>query len=215
MKITVFSESPYDEAALKVLIEGILGEKIEEVPRQNQLRSRGFSSVLTETPVVIRSAYYQNVESEAVVIVCDSDDEPVHNLKHEEDGNQESQRCRLCSLRRIVDDTLATLKLLPHRPMIKIAIGVAVPAIEAWYLCGVNGQVNEAAWIRKQNGEPVPYDRKSLKVELYGNDRPALEVLSEKAIESAERLIQDLERLEEFFLQGFACLANEIRGWKQ
>jgi len=79
MKITIFSESSGDEAALRILIEGILEEKVEEVPRQNQLRGRGVNAVLIYSPVIIRSAYYQT-ESEAVVIVCDSDDEPVHNL---------------------------------------------------------------------------------------------------------------------------------------
>lgn len=154
MKVTIFSESSDDEAVLRILIEESLGENIEEVPRRNQLRSRGFSSVLAESPVVIKSAYYQT-ESEAVIIVCDSDDEPVHNSKHEEEGNEEAPKCRLCSLKRKVAETLAALKPLPHRQMIKVAIGVAVPSIEAWYLCGGKLAVGEETWIRKLNGEKV------------------------------------------------------------
>ncbi len=41
MKITIFSESSNDEAVIRILVESILGEKIEEIPRQNQLKSRG------------------------------------------------------------------------------------------------------------------------------------------------------------------------------
>jgi hypothetical protein len=41
---------------------------------------------------------------------------------------------------------------------LKIAIGLAVPAIEAWLLCGVDPHITEAAWI---NGlkEPFPSSR--------------------------------------------------------
>jgi len=212
MKLTIFSESSDDEAALRILIEAILNEKIEEVPRQNQLRSRGFSSVLTESPVVIRSAYYQT-ESEAVVIVCDSDDEPVHNQKHEEVNNEESQRCRLCSLKRKVVETLTTLKPLPHREMIKVAIGVAVPSIEAWYLCGGKLAVGEESWIRKLKGEKVGYDRMSLKTRVYG-ERPFAGKRAEIVFEEATRLAKNLKLLNERFPEGFGSLINEVKSWK-
>lgn len=208
MKIAFFSESLADEAALKILAAGILGEEIEEISLPNTIIQRSSSHLDKNLSSVIRGVYYWT-DAEALIVVSDSDDSPVHIQKHETEPNYQ---CRLCQLVRTVAETIATLK---GDRVFRVAIGVPVPAIEAWYLCGVNAHVNEATWIRKQNGEKIQYDRKSLKVELYGNDRPAIEILREKAIESAERLVEDLEQLEEFFPQGFGCLVNEIRSWKK
>lgn len=212
MKVTIFSESPNDEAALRILVEAILGEKIEEVPRQYQLRGRGVDSLLEFTPVIIRSAYYQT-ESEAIVIVCDSDDEPVHNSTHEEENNKESQNCRLCILRRKVSETLAELNPQSHREMIKTAIGVAVPSIEAWLLCGTKSDISEDAWKRKLAGETVRYDRTSLKRKIYG-DRPFKQRRIETSKSEATRISQNLELLEEKFPEGFGNLIREIKSWR-
>ncbi len=211
MKIAFFSESPADEAALKTLIAGILGEEIEETDLPNTIIQRSSSHVDKLLPNVIKAVHY-NSNAEALIVVSDSDDTPVHAQEHE---TKENNNCRLCQLRKTVNETVSKLQNVTGKKIIRIAIGVPIPAIEAWYLCGVNAHVNEATWIRKQNGERIQYDRKSLKAELYGNDRPSLEILKEKAIESAERLVEDLKPLEEFFPQGFGSLINEIRGWKK
>lgn len=208
MKIAFFSESPADEAALKILVAGILGEEIEETDLPNTIERRSSSHVDKLLPNVIKGVYFWT-DAEALIVVSDSDDTSVHTKEHETESNEQ---CRLCQLRKAVAKTVSKLK---GEKAFKVAIGVPVPAIEAWFLCGINPHVNEATWIRKQNGERIQYDRKSLKVELYGNDRPAIETLKEKAIESAERLVEDLDKLENLFPQGFGCLINEIRGWKQ
>ncbi len=211
MKVTIFSESPNDEAALRILVETILGEKIEEVPRQNQLRSRGVDKLLEVAPIVIRAAYYQT-ESEAIVIVCDSDDEPIHDKSHEEENNIESHKCRLCILKRIVSETLVNLKPLSHRQMIKTAVGVAVPSIEAWLLCGMKSDTSEDKWKRKMTGETVRYDKTSLKRNIYG-ERPFKQRRMETAISEATRIAQKLELLEEKFPEGFGNLVREIKSW--
>lgn len=208
MKIAFFSESPADEAALKIIVAGILGEEIEETDLPNTIERRSASHVDKLLPNVIKGVFYWT-DAEALIVVSDSDDTFVHTKEHETELNEQ---CRLCQLRKAVAETVSKLK---GKKTFRVAVGVPVPAIEAWFLCGINPHVNEATWIRKQNGERISYDRKSLKVELYGNDRPAIETLKEKAIESAERLIEDLEQFEELFPQGFGCLINEIRGWKQ
>ena len=213
MKITIFSESPTDEAAIKILIEAILGEEIEEVPRPNQLRSRGVDAFLQYSPVVIRSAYYQT-ESEAVVLVCDSNDKPVHIPEHDEKISADSLKCRFCILKRKVDETLESLKPIPNRAMIKVAIGVAVPAIEAWFMCGKQLDPSEDKWIRKQHkGETVRYDKTSLKRKVYG-ERSLKNKRIEIAIQEAERLAKNLELLNEKFPNGFGSLAIETSKWK-
>lgn len=211
MKIAFFSESIADESALKILVAGILGEEIEETNLPNRLEYRSSSHLDKNLPSVISAVHY-NSDAEALIVVSDSDDTVVHTQRHRETDNE---KCRLCQLQKAANKTVAKLQAFAGNEVIKVAVGVPVPAIEAWYLCGVNAQVNEAAWIRKQNDERISYDRKSLKLELYGNDRPPMRLLTEKAVESAKRLKNDLERLEQLFPEGFGLFANEIRSWKR
>ncbi len=96
--------------------------------------------------------------------------------------------------------------------MVKVAIGVAVPAIEAWLVCGKNLYVSKEKWIRKLKGDKVRYDRVSLKQKLYG-EKPFKRKRIEVAIEEAERLAKNLELLEQKFPQGFGNLVKEIKSW--
>lgn len=100
--------------------------------------------------------------------------------------------------------------------MLKVAVGVPVPAIEAWYLFGKNPQLYEATWIRKQSGEHITYNRKSLKEEVYGTIRPSLYLETERATQEVARIVENgfLENLEKAFPYGLGSLANEIRQWK-
>ena len=209
MKITIFSESPTDEAALRILVEAMLEEEIKEVPRQNTLRSRGFASVENELPVVINSVYY-TADTEGLVVVYDSDDTPVHQKEHSED---EAERCRFCFLERKITGVVKNIKPRPERKPLKIAFGVAVPSIEAWYLCGTKLEVSEDAWRRKLAGETVRYDRTSLKRKVYG-EKPFKRKQIEIAVNEAKRLAQTLEILEEKFPEGFGNLIREIKSWR-
>ncbi|MGH7956365.1 MAG: hypothetical protein ACREH8_05065, partial [Opitutaceae bacterium] len=89
-------------------------------------------------------------------------------------------------------------------------IGVAVPAIEAWYLSGRDDTVSEAAWIVGQASGRLPYTRAQLKLKVYGTDRPGLPQETACAVREAERQRHDLRRLEHDF-PGFAALAMDLR----
>ena len=210
MKIAFFSESIADESALKVLVAGILNEEIEDTNLPNRLEYRSSSHLDKNLPIVIAAVHY-NSDAEILVVVSDSDDTIVHTKRHEE---LSEEKCRLCQLQKATDYAVSKLQQVVGKPTLRVAVGVPVPAIEAWYLCGVNAQVSEAAWIRKQTGERISYDRKSLKIQLYGNDRPPMKVLTEKAVESAQRLINEIEQLEQMFPEGFGVFANKLRSWK-
>jgi len=207
MKIAFFSESSADEASLKIFVAGILGKEIEPISLPNKIIQRSSSGVDKYLPNVLRAVYYWT-DAEALVVVSDSDDTPVHIAEHE---TRENLSCRLCQLRRAVTETLSKIK---DEKTFRVAIGVPVPAIEAWYLCLANPHVGEASWIRKQNGEKINYDRKSLKLELYGNNRPPIEILTKKAIEAAQELVNNFEHFERLFPSGFGSLINEVRSWK-
>jgi hypothetical protein len=212
MKIAFFSESTADEAALKILVAGILGEQIEETNLPNKLIYRSSSHLDKTLPAVIRAVHY-NSDAEALVIVSDSDDTPVHTKTHEETQIEE---CRLCQLRKAIAETLSKLQPVAGKGIIKVSVGVPVPAIEAWYLYGINPQLYEATWIRKQNGENITYNRKSLKQEIYGTVRPTIDLETECAVKEVKRIIESelLENLQKDFPYGFGSMAHEIRSWK-
>lgn len=215
MKIAIFSEYTTDETVIKILVEGILGEEIEQVPYPNRLQSRG-SGVPRDVPVVLRSVYY-NTEADFLIIVRDSDDTPIHRKEHDESNNEEAKKCYFCELRRIVNSELENLTRTPGKENFRIAVGVAVPAIEAWLLCGINPHASEATWINKQKEKDFSTydDRKHLKVELYDSHIASSKIMTQRGVESAQRLAADIERLETLFPEGFGNMANEIRSWKQ
>src|SRR5258705_11865261 len=179
MKIAVVSESPGDEAAIKILIDAIVGHETELVSAP-RLRPGGWPHVLALLPSIIKALHYRT-DVEGIAVVVDSDDSPVHNEAHEafEEGYL---GCRLCELRTSIGLTLSRVTAVANRATLRIALGVAVPAIEAWYRCGIDPHVMEATWTRKLFGEKITYDRRSLKIDVYGSQQPGLATQTNPAI---------------------------------
>jgi hypothetical protein len=211
MKTCVLSESPADEEAIGILVGGILGRPITPVAGP-ALRSRGWAATVNILPSVLKYLHYQT-DAEAFVAVIDSDESPVHEPAHEAPGGA-VDKCRLCVLRALVADSCRQLRPLAGRANLRIALGLAVPAVEAWYRFRLDPAVSEAAWLvgLGRKGK-FPYTKAQLKVAVYGTDRPSLERETECATREAERLAQDLGQLEKFFPNGFGPLYREIRSW--
>jgi len=210
MKVAVLSESPADEAAVRILVDGLLGRQTQLV-NLPPFRTRGVSGVFTILPVVLRSLHYQ-AEAGALVVVVDSDQSPVHKPEHDQAGGAD-EKCRLCRLRQITDSTLAQLRPIQGRPQIKVAFGIAVPAVEVWYRCGLDAHVTEATWIAGLQAGPLPYTQTGLKEDVYETSRPSLELETRRATEEARRLVQNLLLLEQCFPSGFGALAHTVRSW--
>ena len=209
MKVAILSESPADEAAIRILVDGILGKPTEPIALP-PLRRRGWPSVLEVLPVVINHLHY-HTDAEAFVVVVDSDNSTVHAPSHDQpDGADEE--CRLCRLRGKVFQFQKRLTLAAGRAQIKTAIGLAVPAIEAWFRCGVDPQINEVALIRKL-GAPIREVKNRLKFDVYGIERASLELKTKRGIEEAQRLAQNINELENLFPNGFGPLARDARSW--
>lgn len=208
MKVAILSESPADEAAISILVSGALGHEIELIPVR--ARPGGWSSVMKVLPKVLSELHYR-FDADALVVVLDSDDSPPHRREHDEADADD--HCRLCQLRQVVEQTLARLPALPHRNTLKVGLGLAVPAIEAWYQAGVDPGVTEAAWMRKLQGQRVGYDRKSLKRAVYGAERFSIELETQHAVAAAQRLAADLHLLEQTFPLGFGSLLRDVRAW--
>lgn len=210
MKVAILSESSADEAAIRILVDGILGAETQAValPR---LRTRGWT-VINVLPAIIKGLYYQS-DAEALAFVIDSDDSPVHQPSHDITGGEDPE-CRLCRVRSIVELEQSRLPILPNRGRINVAVGLAVPSIEAWYRCGIDPQVSEATWSRRlQSSGAGVYTRRTLKKDVYGTERPPLALETTHAIQAARRLAGDLTPLEQLFPGGFGSLLWGVRSW--
>ena len=208
MKLAILSESPADEAALRVLAEAVLGASFDLV--MPTLRARGWPSVEQVLPFILRHLHF-NTDADRLVVVVDSDDSPVHTPEHEAPGYFHPH-CRVCRLRAVFRRTLKNLPPARGRTRVLRAVGVAVPAIEAWYLCGRDTSVTELAWLAGQASGVPPYTRRELKWRVYGTDRPSLPLEIRRAVQEVSRLRGDVRRLENDFPNGFGALARDLRG---
>ena len=210
MKIAILSESPADEAALRVLAGYVLGEPFTLV--QSTLRARGWPSVEQVLPPIIRHLHF-NTDTDGLIVVCDSDDSPVHTPEHDAPGYFHPL-CRICRLRAAFRRTVKNLPPAHGRARVLRAVGVCVPAIEAWLLCGRDTSITELAWIDGQVSGQAPYTRRELKWKVYGTDRPSLAHEIKRAVQEVSRHHGDVRRLENDFPNGFGALARDLRTWK-
>lgn len=210
MKIALLSESPGDEAALRVLVEYVLRRPFTLVPPA--LRARGWPSVEQVLPPILRHLHF-NTDADGLVVVVDSDDSVVHTEEHEAPGYHHAG-CRICRLRAVFRRATKNLPPAHGRKRVLRAVGLAVPAIEAWLLCGRDTSITEAAWVTGQESGRLPYTRRELKWKVYGTERPTLPHEIKRAVQEVTRHAGDVRRLENDFPQGFGSLARDLRSWQ-
>lgn len=212
MKVAILGESSADEAAIRIFIEGILGRGTQPILPHPRLRTRGWPSVRDILPSVLKYLHYQT-DAEALVLVVDSNASPPHLAEHDPPALA-NPACRLCQLRQIVKQLSNALRPVPDRTFIRTVIGLAVPAIEAWYLCQRDARVGETAWRGGLMQGSLPYTNNDLKQSVYGTDRPSLKLETERAVEEANRLAGNLDALERLFPDGFGAFARDVRNWQ-
>jgi len=206
MKVALLSESPADEAALRVLVAAALQREVEFVAPG--YRARGWPNVAQVMPAVLRHLHF-NTDTDALVVVVDADDSVVHTPEHDRPWYFHPH-CRMCRLRAVHRQTTRRFPAVNGRERVVRAIGVAVPAIEAWYLCGRDVTVTETAWLAGNEAGRPPYSRAELKQRVYGTERPSLALEIERALREVARHRGDTRRLEHEF-PGFAALAMDLR----
>jgi len=208
MKVALLSESRADETALEVLVGAIIPAPQFIYPG---FRARGWPNVVQVLPAVIRHLHF-NTDADVMAVVADADDSVIHTVAHDRPGYFHPQ-CRMCHLRAVFRQT--TRKLPPARGRTHLirGVGVAVPAIEAWYLCGRDESVSESAWLEGQEAGRPPYTRAQLKHRVYGTDRPSLPHEIECAVREVQRHRRDTRRLENDF-PGFHAFARDLRAGK-
>ena len=203
MRVAILSESAADEAGLRVIVDALLGFKT--IPVDTNLRSRGWNAVLNVLPATAKKLHYLS-DTDALVVVVDSN----HTYLS---GDQPKNRLR--DFQALVESCRNQLSPVRGRVPLKIAVGVAAPAIEAWWLCRTHPQISEAAWESGLEERRDPYSKLDLKKWLYGAENSALEHMKEKMVEAAQGHQNDLAVLERAFPHGFGWLAGEIRSWRR
>ena len=210
MKVALLSESAADEAALRILVDGILGSPTERVPLQRFEHRRGWPNLLEVAPVVFKYLHYQT-DADALVVVADSNGTPLHRP-----GSPSDEQCRFCKLHAALSPERLRVAAVRGRGPLRTAIGLACPAIEAWYQCGFNPHATEVAWARDLAGGIRPTQRtRALKFAVYGTDRPSLAMETAAATRAARRLVQDLTAIEVNFPAGFGAFVNDVRAWRE
>ncbi|TAG28758.1 MAG: hypothetical protein EAZ36_05465, partial [Verrucomicrobia bacterium] len=136
------------------------------------------------------------------------DDTEVHTEAHEVTGYFHP-RCRLCQLRAAFRRATKNLPPAHGRERLGRALGLAVPAAEAWYLCGRDERVGEARWLAGRESFRPPYTRRELKAWVYGTERPNLGLAIHHAATETRRLAKDLRSIERAF-SGFRWLADQF-----
>ena len=143
MKVALLAESSNDVPGLLVLVTALAGRPVEEDTAPPAILG-GVRNLLQQLPSFYYSRHYRT-DADALVVVLDSDDSPVHDKTHETPGTPEPN-CRLCQARSAVDRIGSSLPPRPAGKPLLLAFGLAVPAIEAWWLFAKDSSVGEAAW---------------------------------------------------------------------
>jgi len=204
MKIVVLAESPADRAAIEIFAQAILDDEIEFATVQP--RTGGYHAVAAAIRPNLLHLHYQR-SADGLIVVVDSDGTPI------EAGNT---RGRVHLLLSEIQDIQSQLSSSEKAPAIKTAVGVAAPSIESWLLFGINKQCTEAGWVvRLNDGQNTAVEIRQLKKQLYGTDRPDINLETQVMIERAKAII-DENRLETFmqsFPYGFKQLVSDLRAW--
>ena len=204
MRVAILSESSADEAALRLLVDAMLGISTVIPDGVAPLRSRGWPAVRNVLPIIAKQLHHSGL-ADGLVFVADSN----HATVIEDDS-----RNRLRDLLQMVASLRKELKPSAGRAPLKIAVGVASPAIEAWLLCDGRPEISEASWEKGLVDKREPYSKLGLKQLLYGVNKPNLMLETERMIQAANEMAGKIALLETRFPNGFVSLAKELRTWR-
>jgi hypothetical protein len=158
---------------------------------------------------VIKHLHYRS-DVDALVVLADSDDAP---LEKADETSKLGGRPRLDDLRECVVTTKAGLRGERPGPL-RVAVALAVPALEAWLLHGSYKDVGEAAWFQARSEGRRPYTRAELKQRTYGSQRPGVHDARRIGVEAARSVATRIDTLSQFFPRGFGRFAEEVRSWR-
>lgn len=199
MKVHVVSESIGDETILRVFVDALVGEPTDTHAESVERGRHGLTSLQRAIPTAVRASYYAGARG--LVIVADSN------------GSSLKPPTRMNALWDVVNQTRSGLA--PRTTPFSVAIGLAVPSIEAWLRFGEDPQATEASWSDvKSPGSSSPERIRAMKRKIYGTDAPNVPMMLTVGVARARQVAADLPALEAAFPIGFKPLAAELRSWR-
>jgi hypothetical protein len=211
MKVGIVSESPADDAVIRILLEAITRRKIDVIASA-RVRAGGWPSMLQVIEVEYKRLHYAT-DAHAIVAIADSDDSPIHDDGHTQ-SNSICDNCRFCLISERIQRAQSNVRKRQDGSQITSAIGLAIPSIEAWLLCGTDPHCVEAHFVRELvSRKSLLHLRRKLKQQLYGTITPPLRLEIEIASQEARRHAADLSQLETHFPRGFMPFAQQVRSW--
>ena len=153
-----------------------------------------------------------------MIIVADSNGDSVENMHSADHDPPGRTRDRvpvlfnpLCRREGIRD-----LAARPQLPTLRVAVGLAIPTIEAWLLSPRQPGMTEANWrtARQERPPREPYSRKQLKKLAYGKEIPTIAAETRIMTELMTDAAKNLKHLETAFPGGFAPLKSALESWK-
>ncbi|MCH7848787.1 MAG: hypothetical protein IIB53_10540 [Planctomycetes bacterium] len=171
----------------------------------------GWSQAKKLVRPIILDLHYSGADG--FVFVGDSDSTPPHIASHDQ-LDEVPEDCRLCEIRRLARSLIETLPARSGQPQLKVAVGIATPAIEAWLLSGLDANCTEA-WFREEQarGRLSRQTRRNLKIRKYGSLEASAGIKLQRTLENAHRIARDIEQLEQRFQFGFGHLRNDLAQW--
>ena len=204
MRVAILSESAADEAALRILVDAVLGVKTFPIEKPS-VAMTSIHGVRKTLRTVIQVLHHKS-DAEGLVVVVDSN----HSSLEATTGEN-----RLREFGDLIAKTRAGLGARSGRPALLIAHGVASPALEGWLLCKRDGQITEAAWEKGLRDKREPYTKLALKRRLLEADYTSSELRWQKMTEAATEVAADIAHLETQFPNGFGSMARQLREWRR
>ena len=195
MNLAIISESPADEAALHAFCQTYLGREFPLVPHRVEVR-RGWTALRKDLPAALQALRYYTPAT-VILVVVDSDGSELHTNAPTNRLDELREIARRCLMPKTAADRKITCLL-----------GLAVPCIEAWWLAHKNFQIGEATWLARHSLPSLPYDKQTLKKDLYGS---ALDRKREVMISAARASAAHSDLLSERFPIGLKPVLAELR----
>ncbi len=192
MEVAIFSEGDPDEAGLQVLVGVVLG--VAPQPTPVPFRTRGWPAVADQLPAVIKSIYFKT-NAPLLVVVAEGNRSPLE---------PHAPTNRLVRLREI--SARCQPKGRPDRPNLQIAIGIAYPCIEAWWLAPLYADVGEKSWSQRTAPGVAQYTKQDLKRRLYGQEFPGIPHATACMQDGARKTAAALTETKARFPFGFGSL---------
>jgi|GEM_PF-4293239 len=209
MKVALVTESEADDELLRIILQACLGTETQL--HDSRLRVRGWPGIRNLIPTFLKHLHYLT-DVNACAILADADLSPLYPPPHD----QSHPNCRMCDIDVQICETQRHLRPRNFSSPLRIAVCLAIPAIEAWLLNIEMPEINEAWWQQSCQSKPdsAMHQRKlHLKRQLYGTDQPSNRAQITFIREHERAIIRELPRLTAAFSWGLKPFVDTVVQW--